>query len=403
MLEIAPIVKSIWRSKTGPVLVVVQLALTVAIVSNALFFIHQRMEKIARPTGIAEHELVRMWVRRVTNDADMEYIIKRDMDVIRALPGVIDAAPISSPPLSDAGNSSGFRREAGDRGAGIEANTFFMVEHGLNTLGMNLIEGRNFRADEIVYIERNFYRPDRINAIVTQKFADEMFHGEPALGKTVFVGGDIPVKIIGIVDRMLGAWSQWEHAGNVVFFPGVRKDDSIDYLARVNEDERDKILLAIVEKLRAIDDTRIVVDEKTMARMKHDSYAGDYAMIKILIVVVFMLVFVNALGIVGLTTFRVNQRRKQIGIRRALGATKAAISRYFIVENALLCLCAAAGGGVIAYLASDYMVRHYALDLLPWPFIPVTGALLLGVTILAALLPAWRASRVSPAEATASV
>lgn len=402
MLEIIPIAKSLWRSKTGPALIVIQLALTIAIVSNALFFIHQRAERVSRPTGIADNELIRFWMKKTVQDADIEYIARRDMEVLRAMPNVIDAVPISRSPLSGGGSSSGFQWEAGEGKPSEAANTFEITDRAIDTLGMKLIEGRNFRADEISYVDAN-YRSKGNNIIVTKKFADQMFPDETAIGKIIFAGGNIPLTIIGIVERMLGSWPNWDKAGNVVFFPIIHKEDSLDYLIRTRESERGVTMRAVVEKLRAIDNTRIVADEKTVEKMKQDYYSGDHAMIKILTVVVLMLIFVNALGIVGLTTFWVNQRRKQIGIRRALGATKAAISRYFIIENIILCGCAVVGGTMLSYLASDYMVRNYSLSLLPWPYIAATGVILMGLTVLAASLPAWRASQVSPSEATASV
>src|SRR5690606_25475370 len=90
-----------------------------------------------------------------------------------------------------------------------------------------------------------------------------------------------------------------------------------------------EILPQAVQVLRDLDPERIVNDEKTMSAMMAEHYANDYAMVVLLVVVVILLIMVNVLGIVGITTFWVNQRRRHIGIRRALGATRAAIVRFF--------------------------------------------------------------------------
>lgn len=401
MLEILPIAKSLLRNKMAALLIILQLALTIAIVSNALFFINQRIDKINRPTGMAVNEIIKVSMRKIDSNADEIFIIKRDMDVLRAMPEVINATPSMNVPLSGGGSSGGFQAIAGEGQSSISGNIFQITEHGIETFGMKLIKGRNFHTDEVKYINQSSI-PDSTVIIVTQKFAGEMFPEEPALGKTIFIQGGIPAIIVGIVDHMMGSWPHRDNIGSIVFLPvAFTGEGSTNYLIRTGEKNRDATMLNIVEKLRAIDNSRLIMDEKTLETIKAETYSGDYAMIKILSIVVFMLVFVNALGIVGLTTFWVNQRRKQIGIRRALGATKAAITRYFIVENSILCIIAGVTGGGLALFASSYMVRNYSLALLPWQYVPITGACILLLTVLAALIPAWRAAQISPAVATA--
>lgn len=404
MYEMLPIVKSLWRNKTGPLLIIIQLSLTIAIISNALFFINQRIKIIDRPTGIAENEIIRVWMKANSPNADIETILQRDLKIIRAMDGVLDAAAIDSIPISGGGSASSFKIAPGEQEETkkINANTYKMDDHGVNTLGMKLLAGRNFYPDEIIFRERNS-NPNSVHAIVTQQFAEKMFPNEEVVGKTFYFSNDTPVRVIGVVESMLGAWPKWHAAGNVVFTPGGEQNDAINYLIRTAEADRETLMLKIIEKMREIDATRLLLDEKTMESIKRQTYSGDHAMIRILSVVISMLVLVNALGIIGLTTFWVNQRRKQVGIRRALGATKMAISRYFLLENVLLCLMAFIVGSALAFVASDYMVRQYSADLLDWPFVPITGISVLIVAMVAASIPAWRASQIPPAEATASV
>src|SRR5690606_31420236 len=131
-------------------------------------------------------------------------------------------------------------------------------------------------------------------------------------------------------------------------------------------------------------------------QIKLESYSSEYAMIKILSFVIFLLTFVNALGIIGLTTFWVNQRRKQIGIRRALGSTKAGVVRYFMMENILLVIFAAVVGTIIAYVNSSYMVRTQGASFLPVEYVLITIIFILLVTLLAAYFPVRKAAQISP-------
>lgn len=401
MLDVYPIIKSLWRNKTGPLLILVQLMLTIAIISNALFFINERMNHVARPTGIADSEVIKIWMRRNTPDADVQSIVERDMNIIRAVPGVIDASPSSGIPLSGGGSSTGFRKESDPNTTTFDAAIFSTTDHMLATLGLSLVEGRNFREDEVSYFNQA-ETPIASATLITKALASNMFPDESALGKTIFMGSTT-LTVVGVIEQMMGPWPDSEEAMSNVLLPIIQRGDSINYLIRTNENDRHAVMHDVTEKLRMLDDNRLILDEKTLEKIKHDYYSGDHAMIKILALVVCMLVFVNALGVLGLTTFWVNQRRKQIGIRRALGATKAAIMRYFLIENVMLVMLASIMGGVIAYWVSSYTVRVYSLEMLPWYYIPFAGGSVMIITLIAAIVPIRRASLISPVEAVASV
>jgi putative ABC transport system permease protein len=401
MLDIMPIIKSLWRNKTGPLLIILQLSLTVAVISNALFVVHDRMENIERPSGIAEEEIFTLWVRRTSPDGDIQDIIAKDMEIIRATSGVIDATPMSSIPLSGSGTSSALRTSLESGAVNFSSAIYELSQHGLETLGATLIEGRNFNDSDIHFFTRD-NPPDHSVAIITKDFAEKIFPNESTLGKTVFMGS-LPLTIIGVVERMMGPWPESELAYDATMIPIFVKEDSTHYLVRTSEGERDSIMHALVEKLRAVDSTRLIGEEKSMAQIKLESYSSDYAMIKILSFVIFLLTFVNALGIIGLTTFWVNQRRKQIGIRRALGSTKAGVVRYFMMENILLVIFAAVVGTIIAYVNSSYMVRTQGASFLPVEYVLITIIFLLLVTLLAAYLPVRKAAQISPVEAVSNV
>jgi putative ABC transport system permease protein len=401
MLDLMPIIKSLWRNKTGPLLIILQLSLTIAVVSTALFVVSERIAKIERPSGLVEQEMFKVWMRQNSPDTDMEQIVKRDMEIIRAIPGVIDATPISSVPISGSGSASSLYLNPENKLADFPSAVYEVTEHGLPTLGLELIEGRNFNENEINFIESE-NTPEQSVAIITKDAAEKLFPDESAVGKRVYMG-NMQLTIVGIVERLMGPWPDVEFADSATILPDIMKDGSLNYLVRTDSKQRDAIMHSVVEKLRAIDSTRLIGEEKSIVHIKRESYSSDYAMIKILSFVIFLLTFVNALGIVGLTTFWVNQRRKQIGIRRALGSTKAGVIRYFMMENILLVLFAAAVGTVIAYINSSYMARTQGMSFLPVEYVLITVIFLLLVTLLAAYSPVRRAAQISPVEAVSNV
>jgi putative ABC transport system permease protein len=127
-------------------------------------------------------------------------------------------------------------------------------------------------------------------------------------------------------------------------------------------------------------------------------------MMIILGTVIFCLLTITALGIVGMASFWVTQRRKQIGTRRALGATRGAILRYFLTENFLITTGGLVLGAVLSYGFSFWLMAHVSeAKLLPWGYLPVGFVVLWLLGQLAVLGTATRAARVSPAIATRSV
>ena len=126
-------------------------------------------------------------------------------------------------------------------------------------------------------------------------------------------------------------------------------------------------------------------------------------MIKILTFTVVLLIVITSLGIVGLASFSVNRRTKQIGTRRALGATKVAILRYFMTENFIISLVGVAVGAALTIGLNIIMIETFSLTRISWYLVPVAMLMLLLVGQAAVFGPARRASSVPPAVATRTV
>ncbi len=120
-------------------------------------------------------------------------------------------------------------------------------------------------------------------------------------------------------------------------------------------------------------------------------------------VVCLILLGITAAGIVGLTSFWVGQRQRQIGVRRALGARKRDILRYFQAENLIIAVGGAVLGIVLAIGLNLWLITHYEMDQLPLTYVLVSMLAVLVLGQLAVLVPARRASNVPPVVATRSV
>ncbi len=98
----------------------------------------------------------------------------------------------------------------------------------------------------------------------------------------------------------------------------------------------------------------------------------------------------------------VTQRRKQIGVRRALGARRADILRYFIAENMMITGTGVLSGVVLAIGLNQLLVAKLEMTKLPLEYLLAGTGIFFALGIIAVYGPAWRAASISPAMATRS-
>jgi len=142
---------------------------------------------------------------------------------------------------------------------------------------------------------------------------------------------------------------------------------------------------------------------RTVPELRADYFRQARIMVGMLAGVIVALLLVTALGIVGLASFWVQQRRKQIGIRRAIGATRGDILHYFQAENFLIVTAGIAVGMVLTFALNMVLMKFYEVPRLPLYYLPVGALVLWGLGQLAVLAPAMHAASVPPVVATRSV
>jgi putative ABC transport system permease protein len=171
------------------------------------------------------------------------------------------------------------------------------------------------------------------------------------------------------------------------------------YLLRTEATKRDDVLKAAAVALDKSGPNRILIESKRLADMRERYYSQDRSMINLLAGVCLALLVVTAFGIVGLASFWVQQRTRMIGTRRALGATRGQILRYFQTENFILSTLGIAIGMVAAYGISLLLMQNYELPPLPLAFLPIGAVVLWALGQLAVLAPARRAAALQPVAA----
>jgi putative ABC transport system permease protein len=278
-------------------------------------------------------------------------------------------------------------------------------EHGVNALDLEIIAGQNFSANDIALREEGQTSwPDKI--IITKAMAEKLFVDEgwqAAVGKTVFINDIEPLVISGIVDKLQAPWVGWDGLENVMLSPEKMNFQGSKYFIRTEPGRRDTLMPKIEELLANSHKGRLIKDMRSIEENRERSYRGHTAMIKILSIVVVILTIVTGLGIVGLASFSVNQRKKQIGTRRALGASQAAIIRYFMLENFLISSVGVTLGAAMTVGLNILLVNVFSLDRIDWFYIPFGMVVLWLVGQFAVFGPARKAANIPPALATRTV
>jgi len=405
-MDIGPIWRAMLKNKAGFILIALQIAVTMTIMVNAVAIMQERAEKMGRDSGMDEANTFALASAYFGEyeKIKMETLIQEDLDMIRGVPGVRSAVASNSFPLRQGGWSMGLQLEPGSQSSdSVGAAIYFVDEHGVDTFAARLIDGENFSPNQVAWeIEDDNTWP--ATGIITEALGKKMFPDETGtyVGKTVYINDNDPVNIIGVMERMQAPWEGWSGVEQSMLVPQRRSSSFQRYVIRTEPGYRDELMPRIEELLANSSEDRIIRDVTTMEQVRKLAYLADSAMIKILTFVVILLTIITALGIVGLASFNVSRRTRQIGIRRALGATKPAIVRYFMVENFIASSIGLAFGGLLAVALNIAMVEAFALEPLAWYIIPaaMVGLWLIGQAAVAG--PARRASNIPPAIATRS-
>lgn len=404
-MELRPILSAMLRNKTGAFLVALQIAFTLAVLVNAVYIVSKRIEKMTRPTGMDVANIITAQVWAIDPKEDIEQMVRQDMDVLRAMPGVIDATVSHQVPLSGGGWGDGLKAKPvpADDKTEIPAARYTVDEHAIDALGLKLAAGRNFRADEIQYRAPNAQQPID-SVIITRAMAKDLFPDIPdPVGQTVYDSLDRPITIIGILEHMHGAWVGWDKLDHVMLSPEIASGPLVRYLVRAEPGQLDTLLPQVEQKLIERDPNRVVRKVQPMSEVAARSYEDDRAMAVVLSSVVTLLVIITALGIVGLASFTVKTRTKQIGTRRAVGARKLDIVRYFLLENWLITTFGVAAGAVLAVLLNMGLVTWFSVEKLHPLYVPAGILGLWALGLLSVLGPARRAAAIPPAVATRTV
>ena len=418
-MTLHPILAALRKHKAGVVLIALQIALTLAIVCNAIFIIGQRVQRIERPTGMDENNLfmlTQMWVGAPTGDDKasidkLDAMQQTDVQTLRNLPDVESAIAINSLPLINSSWTTGIGLKPAQQHETQHASLYFSDEQMIHTLGLRLVAGRNFTDADVHHMgARGQNVPPQV--IVTKALADKLFPKGDAVGKAIYIDKTTPSTIIGVIARMqvpsVDSWAN-DFVWNSVLIPTRLDANFSRYAIRAKPGRLDAAMKEAHDALFAVNPMRVISDDpnggwiKSFAELRARAYRADRGMAILMGVICLILLGVTGAGIVGLTSFWVGQRHKQIGVRRALGARKVDILHYFQTENLLIAGVGAIAGIILAVGLNLWLMHRFEMDRMPVLYVLFGVAVVLTLGQAAVFWPARRAANVPPVVATRTV
>ena len=163
---------------------------------------------------------------------DQRDTVRRDVDLIRSMPGVMAVSPINGIPMSGGGRSSSFGRVPDPLKITTNVNIYDVDEHGLAALGVKLVEGRAFSEQEVQYnptANNDDFVP---SVIVTRAVAHALYGDESALGKPIFDYLGQSAVVVGVIDNMLNAWVDFDDPSHVLLQPRISSGPIARYAIR---------------------------------------------------------------------------------------------------------------------------------------------------------------------------
>ncbi|MEG0885590.1 MAG: ABC transporter permease, partial [Janthinobacterium sp.] len=310
-MEIRPILSALLRSKTGAILVAVQVALSLAILANALHIVNVRQEVAARPSGVAaESDVFHLLARNLRPLGHNEELSlqKRLAAAVRAVPGVVSVAQVSQVPLSRNGSNSGFAASRKQENSSAIAAVYVTPDSLIKTWGLQLLEGRDFTPAEITEIDQNVTEVFPPQVIVTRAMAEKFNPGGgSALGMPLFLGtgeGAQQLQVVGVVERLQTQGAELgEHGEYSVIFP-VRLTGDGDTLLTIRAEpgQRDRLMKEAEQAIRAATPDKLIVRIRSLNEDRETRYRADRALSWMLITVSALLLLVTASGIVGIAS-----------------------------------------------------------------------------------------------------
>lgn len=329
------------------------------------------------------------------------------LERMRQLPGVQSAAMTTSPPLSgmDLHSSFDILGRPRDRKNGPEARVSAVSGDYARTMGTPIVKGRMIGDSDTLATP--------FVAVVNQALVKKYFADQEPLGKQINLGGKDtgmikPYAIVGVlsdqVDSTVGGkvqplvlLPQQQIPTTSLFYQALLKT-VVNFVVKTHGD------IPVAQEMRTVfhqlapgfaldnfETMQEAVEKNTFSQRLGLYLVGSFAGLAVAMVIA---------GLYGVLSQLVSYRRREIGVRMALGATRLSVARLVLRQGSIL-IGAGLAGGLILALATGRLIKGFLYEVKPLDVGTYTavGLVLMAIGLMAAFLPAQRAASIQPMEA----
>jgi predicted permease len=396
------------RHRARNILVVVQVALAMVLLVGSGLMVRTFLALRAVPPGFTEPGNVQL-VRVTLSEAqipDPERVVRLQHDMLNRLakiPGVTDVSFTGNVPMAGERSRSSIEHEdapVGDSSAQPPMRWYRFVAPGFfQTIGTRLIAGRDF-----TWVDLEERRPV---AVVSDNLARELW-SEPraALGKRIREGKGSPWReVVGVVADVYddGVHRQ---APSIVYWPSLMETfqgqpvflrRAFTFAMRSSRAGSESLLTEVRDAIASVRADVPLTRVRTLGDVYRRSMASTSFALTMLIIAAAMALLLGIVGIYGVIAYAVTRRRREIGIRAALGASRRELEGLFLRHGVRLALagvaCGVVGAAVLTRLMASLLFGTSPLDPIIYALVSVGLA---SIAVFATYVPARRAARVDP-------
>jgi putative ABC transport system permease protein len=399
------VLRALWSSPAGPLLLAAQVSFCLMIFANVSYVIFVRFETTGRPTGIDLENIFWIASEGYAKDFDQRKATSSDLAYLNSLSGVIAASASNTVPQTFDAVQTLVSGTAQFDGAQRLAIMYQMTGKAIEALGLHLARGRSFSPDAVREADSPQV-PFGSEAVITEALANKLFgSSELALGKPLYFKmreGSFAT-VVGVVSIMqAGAYfaPDADFINEVILVPGFPSGHGAKYLVRTEPGRRDEIMARVGREFEILQPGRYISRMETLSSTAAEMRKSDRNSAVILAILSSFVLAVTMLGLFGFASFAVTSRTKEIGTRRAIGATKRDILTQFLLENWLITTAGISIGCITTLAFALQLSMLLELPRLPIIFLVSSVVLVWVAGLLAALMPALRGANVPPAVAT---
>lgn len=386
------IIKGLLRRKVITSLLFLQLALTLGLLANSSMLAQQAYQWLTQDFGVPLDEVITVHVLPMTpslrHQPLLGDLITRQSSALSALPGVIAVSFANQPLLMAGGTNQNVEDVANQGVSNVDTVPFMQADRRLvETLGLTLVQGAwpamaTDDQDEPV--------------ILTQSLATRLFGNKDPIGQQTNRG-----VVAAVVQDFYGQrYATSDRYSLIKFGPMYSTEWGYSLLIRVSSEQQAAVKASVAEVLRSVDINTDVRDIHTLAEKRDLLFANERGFAVMLAVLSILMLLVTMGSSFSSAHFYALNMQHEIGIKRALGASRSQVLLDVLADNWLTTSVGAALGVITAYGLNHALSQAIQIPALPWWLLLGILSLLMLCVTLATLAPARAATRVSPALAT---